>query len=141
MEKNLLHPDHFILASQESIMFACQKHFIFNIVSLCRGDLFPEVCCCHALTSFPLVFLYPHTYTSVFQGERLLSLNERGWYPILSFSFSPSKGLNAILTRFNILGMIDCFAKSFTFILGSKDLLREETTCHTQLTISIFNRG
>lgn len=31
--------------------------------------------------------------------------------------------------------------KILLFVLGSKDLLTKETTCHTQKTISIFNRG
>lgn len=111
MEKSAATPRSLYPRQPRVYYVSLPKAFHFNIVSLCRGDLFLEVCCCHVFTSFPLVSFYPHTYTSVFQGERLLSLNERGWYPLLSFSFSPSKGLNAILTWFKILGMIDCFAK------------------------------
>ena len=33
-----------------------------------------------------------------------------------------------------------CFAKSFTFVSGSKDSLTKETPCYTQI-ISVFNRG
>lgn len=100
MGKNAATPRS-LYPSQLRVYYVClPKAFHFNIVCLCRGDLFSEVCCCHAFASFPLVFFYPHIYTSIFEGERLLSLNERGWYPLLSFSFSSSKGLNAILTWF-----------------------------------------
>ena len=64
--------------------------------------------------------LAPADYVTASEGFTLRTSSEPNYVP------------KAPISKYHPMEVGRCFARSFTFILGSKDLLTEETTHHRQ---------